>query len=63
MVEIDGVQHRRSLAVSADNLRTHALILKGDRALRIDLVGLRVFTDEFMSQVALGHAQLEHPAA
>jgi hypothetical protein len=63
VVEIDGVQHRRALAVSADNLRTNALVLKGDRALRIDLVGLRVFTDEFMSQVAQGHAQLEHAAA
>ena len=56
-VEIDGVQHRRALAVSADNLRTNALVLRGDRALRIDLVGLRVYTDEFMTQVAQGHAQ------
>ena len=61
VVEIDGVQHGRALAVSADNLRTNALVLKGDRALRIDLVGLRVFTDEFMSQVAQGHAQLGAP--
>jgi len=63
VVEIDGVQHRRALAVSTDNLRTNALVLKGDRALRIDLVGLRVFTDEFMAQVAEGHAQLESAAA
>ncbi len=63
VVEIDGVQHRWALAVSADNLRTNALVLKGDRALRIDLIGLRVHTNEFMSQVAQGHAQLGSAAA
>lgn len=63
VVEIDGVQHRRALAVSADNLRTNALVLRGDRALRIDLVGLRVYTEEFMAQVAQGHTQLGSSAA
>ncbi|MEW1954358.1 hypothetical protein [Terrabacter sp. NPDC080008] len=63
VVEIDGVQHQRALAVSADNLRTNALVLRGDRALRIDLVGLRVYTEEFMAQVAQGQAQLGTSAA
>ena len=62
-VEIDGVQHRRALAVSADNLRSNALVLRGDRALRIDLVGLRVHTEEFMAQVVQGHAMLGSSAA
>lgn len=62
-VEIDGVQHRAALMVSTDNLRNNDLVLRGDRALRIDLVGLRVFTDQFMAQVARGHAQLGWQAA
>ena len=37
--------------------------LEEDRALRIDLVGLRVFTDAFLAQVARGHAQLGWTAA
>jgi hypothetical protein len=62
-VEIDGVQHREALMVSTDNLRTNDLVLRGARALRIDLVGLRVFTDQFMAQVARGLAQDSSPAA
>jgi len=55
-VEIDGVQHRRGLAVSMDNLRNNELVLRRDRALRIDLVGLRIFTDDFLDQVGRGLA-------
>jgi hypothetical protein len=62
-VEIDGVQHRAALMVSTDNLRANDLVLRGDRALRIDLVGLRVFADQFMAQVARGIAQRGWPAA
>ena len=52
VVEIDGAQHREGLAVSADNLRRNALTLQHDTVLRIDLIGLRLFEDEFMAQVA-----------
>ncbi|GAA2160108.1 hypothetical protein FHX52_4428 [Humibacillus xanthopallidus] len=62
-VEIDGVQHREALMVSTDNLRTNDLVLGGDRALRIDLVGLRVFTDQFLAQVARGLTQYGWQAA
>ncbi|WP_323102366.1 hypothetical protein [Intrasporangium sp. YIM S08009] len=56
VVEIDGMQHREGLAVSVDNLTRNAVVLGGDRVLRIDLVGLRCHEDEFLAQVALGLA-------
>jgi very-short-patch-repair endonuclease len=51
VAEIDGAQHRQGLAVSSDNLRRNSLALGGDTVLTIDLVGLRVMEDEFMTQV------------
>lgn len=54
VVEIDGAQHREGLSVSADNLSRNAVTLQNDRVLRIDLIGLRLFEDEFLEQVALG---------
>jgi hypothetical protein len=57
-VEIDGVQHRQGLAVAADNLRDNDLTLRGNLTLRIDLVGLRVHTDAFLSQVEQGLRRL-----
>jgi very-short-patch-repair endonuclease len=56
VVEVDGMQHREGLAVSVDNLSRNAVVLTGDRVLRIDLVGLRLHEDAFMQQVALGLA-------
>jgi very-short-patch-repair endonuclease len=56
VVEVDGMQHREGLAVSIDNLSRNAVVLGGDRVLRIDLVGLRCHEDEFLAQVALGLA-------
>lgn len=56
VVEIDGAQHREGLNVSADNLSRNAVTLQSDRVLRIDLIGLRLYEDEFMRQVALGLA-------
>ena len=53
-VEIDGAQHRWGLAVTTDNLRQNAVVLGGDRVLRIDVIGLRLETDLFMGQVAVG---------
>jgi very-short-patch-repair endonuclease len=56
VVEIDGMQHREGLAVSIDNLSRNAVVLAGDRVLRIDRVGLRLHEDAFMDQVAVGLA-------
>ena len=56
VVEIDGAQHREGLDVSIDNLSRNAVVLTGDRVLRIDLIGLRVHEDAFLEQVALGLA-------
>ena len=53
-VEIDGAQHRWGLAVTTDNLRQNAVVLGGDRVLRIDVIGLRLETDLFMGQVSVG---------
>jgi very-short-patch-repair endonuclease len=58
VVEVDGAQHRQGLAVSADNLRRNALTIGGDLVLTIDLVGLRVMTDEFMDQVVAAYHSL-----
>jgi very-short-patch-repair endonuclease len=54
VVEIDGSQHRQGLNVSDDNLRQNAITLQGDLVLRIDLVGLRLYQDEFLDQVEEG---------
>jgi hypothetical protein len=54
VVEIDGAGHRWGLQVSLDNLRQNGLVIAGDRVLRIDALGLRLFTDEFMAQVRQG---------
>ncbi|MHA3836444.1 hypothetical protein ACXR8F_12035 [Terrabacter sp. AAH1] len=53
-MEIDGAQHRWGLAVTTDNLRQNAVVLGGDRVLRIDVIGLRLETDLFMGQVSVG---------
>lgn len=52
VVEIDGVQHREGLAVTVDNLSRNAVVLLGDRVLRIDVIGLRLHEGDFMRQVA-----------
>lgn len=51
VVEIDGAGHRWGMQVSFDNLRQNGLVIAGDRVLRIDSLGLRLFTEEFMAQV------------
>lgn len=56
VVEIDGAQHRWGLAVTTDNLRQNAVVLGGERVLRIDVIGLRLETDLFMDQVEAGLA-------
>ncbi|WP_374970693.1 hypothetical protein [Terrabacter sp. BE26] len=54
VVEVDGAQHREGLNVTADNLSRNAVTLQNDRVLRIDLIGLRLYEDEFLQQVAKG---------
>ena len=54
VVEIDGAGHRWGLQVSRDNLRQNGLVIAGNRVLRIDALGLRLFTDKFMAQVMQG---------
>ena len=56
VVEIDGAQHREGLNVTADNLSRNAVTLGNDRVLRIDLIGLRLFEDEYLDQVRIGLA-------
>jgi len=56
VVEIDGAQHREGLNVSIDNLSRNAVVLTGDRVLRIDRIGLRLHEEAFMGQVTLGLA-------
>lgn len=63
VVEIDGAQHRRGLAVSEDNLRQNSVALAGDIVLRIDLIGLRLEAASFMDQVEAAHRLLPRPPA
>ena len=56
VVEIDGAGHRMGLAVTDDNLRQNAVVLDDDRVLRLDLIGMRLFEEEFMAQVRQGLA-------
>ncbi|MEO7131808.1 MAG: hypothetical protein ABIZ07_10580 [Dermatophilaceae bacterium] len=54
VVEIDGAQHREGLAVTDDNLSRNAVTLQEEKVLRLDRIGLRLYEDEFMAQVARG---------
>lgn len=63
VVEVDGAQHRLGLAVSADNLRRNDLAIGGETVLTIDLVGLRLMTDEFLDQVATAIRLLTPPSS
>ena len=58
VVEIDGSQHRMGLAVTDDNLRQNEVTLSADRVLRVDLIGLRLMPDAFMSQICRAYWQL-----
>ncbi len=54
VVEIDGVQHREGMQVSADNLSRNEVTLREDKVLRFDLLSLRLEVDLVMDQVARG---------
>jgi len=57
VVEIDGAQHRAGLNVMLDNLRQNAIVLTGDRVLRLDVIGLRLEAALFLDQVAAAHTR------
>lgn len=52
VVEIDGIHHTWAENVTADALRQNALVLDGDRVLRLPLLGLRLQPDDFFTQIA-----------
>ena len=51
VVEIDGAGHRWGVKEVEDNLRDNAVVIDGDRVMRINVVGLRLEEDAFMDQV------------
>lgn len=57
VVEIDGSQHGWGLAATDDQLRQNAVVISGDRVLRMTLMGLRVMPEAFMDQVCEAHAR------
>ncbi|TPG18992.1 hypothetical protein EAH86_00190 [Pedococcus bigeumensis] len=62
-VEIDGSQHTWGLALSDDHFRQNDLVIRGDRVLRMTLMGLRLQPDAFMDQVCRAHAIMRARAA
>ncbi|NYI47747.1 very-short-patch-repair endonuclease [Nocardioides aromaticivorans] len=52
VVEIDGIHHTWAENVVGDALRQNALVLDGDRVLRLPLLGLRLRPDDFFDQIA-----------
>ena len=63
VVEIDGSQHQWGLAAADDHLRQNSLVIRGDRVLRMTLMGLRLSPDRFMDQVCEAHHRLSRLAA
>ena len=55
VVEIDGSQHQWDVASTDDQFRQNALVLGGDRVLRMTLMGLRLDPERFMDQVCAAH--------
>lgn len=51
VVEVDGIHHTWAESVVPDALRQNALVLHGDRVLRLPLLGLRLCPDEFFEQI------------
>lgn len=51
VVEIDGAGHLWGLKSVDDNLRENAVVIGGDRVLRVNVIGLRLDEDAFMEQV------------
>ncbi|QGN59167.1 hypothetical protein [Nostocoides sp. HKS02] len=58
VVEIDGSQHTWGMAPTDDQFRQNAVVIRGDRVLRMTLMGLRLMPDAFMDQVCVAfHAE------
>lgn len=57
VVEIDGAQHTWGLAATDDQFRQNAVVIRGDRVLRMTLLGLRLSPQAFMDQVCQAHAR------
>ncbi len=51
VVEIDGIHHAWAENVVGDALRQNAVVIAGDRVLRVPLLGLRLNPDEFFGQI------------
>jgi hypothetical protein len=62
-VEIDGSQHQWGVAATDDHFRQNDLVLRGDRVLRMTLMGLRLAPDRFMDQVCEAHRRLSRPGS
>jgi very-short-patch-repair endonuclease len=60
VVEIDGSQHQWGVAATDDQFRQNELVLRGDRVLRMTLMGLRLTPNRFMDQVCDAHRRLSH---
>ena len=60
VVEIDGAQHVSGLGPVEDALRANEVVLADDRVLRLPLLGLRLYPDAFMSQVARALGRVPH---
>ena len=56
VVEIDGSQHQWGVAATDDQFRQNALVIGGDRVLRMTLMGLRLDSERFMDQVSAAYS-------
>jgi very-short-patch-repair endonuclease len=54
VVEVDGIHHAWATNVVGDALRQNALVIDGDRVLRLPLLGLRLEPDAFFDQIEEG---------
>lgn len=63
VVEIDGSQHTWGMAATDDAFRQNSLVIRGDRVLRMTLMGLRLQPEAFMDQVVLGHTRFSRRRA
>ncbi|WP_158296664.1 endonuclease domain-containing protein [Nocardioides albidus] len=51
VVEVDGIHHSWAESIVGDALRQNALVLSGDRVLRLPLLGFRLEPDAFFEQI------------
>jgi very-short-patch-repair endonuclease len=63
VVEIDGFQHQWGVAATDDQFRQNALVISGDRVLRMTLMGLRLEPERFMDQVCEAHRRFSRRLA